>query len=357
MSPALLAKYLDAAKEVAAHAVLLPDGFRFSPGTTRRDWTDEIARARSARFYAEFTDSGGGTQVNLQGIVFGTNAGGRLPLEQYLAATLAERDALASGAKIVEAVARERELSPKYLGLLWSSARTAPSRRRCSTASAAAGGRRRPADAPALAAEIGRWQKALWKFNSVGHIGKVGGPKAWMEPVTPAADAGRSSGCKLPPPPDGKDVTLYLVAGDAGDGNEHDVGRLGAAAAGRARAARPAAPRRPRRRPRPGGAARAGLRRRRPSASRRPPRRRESRGKFDLAELARKHDVEPDVARGLARLPRHRLGRRPVTIRSHLTDKIAKAAGYDFVNGWGRRRTAEHASPTRPTSTSASPAT
>ncbi len=31
MSPALLGKYLDAAKDVAAHAVPLPDGFRFSP--------------------------------------------------------------------------------------------------------------------------------------------------------------------------------------------------------------------------------------------------------------------------------------------------------------------------------------
>ena len=37
----------------------------------------------------------------------------------------------------------------------------------------------------ALAAEIARWQKALWRFTSVGQIGKVGGPKAWMEPVTP----------------------------------------------------------------------------------------------------------------------------------------------------------------------------
>src|SRR5262245_22101548 len=41
MSPALLSKYLDAAKGVAAHAVPLPEGMRFSPSTTRRDWTDE----------------------------------------------------------------------------------------------------------------------------------------------------------------------------------------------------------------------------------------------------------------------------------------------------------------------------
>ena len=74
MSPALLSKYLDAGKKIADHAVLLPDGIRFSPGATRRDWTDEmLARIRS--FYGRFTDSGGGTQVNLQGIVFGTNEG------------------------------------------------------------------------------------------------------------------------------------------------------------------------------------------------------------------------------------------------------------------------------------------
>src|SRR5207248_6469270 len=41
ISPALLTKYLNAAKDTADHVVLLPDGFRFSPSKTRRDWTDE----------------------------------------------------------------------------------------------------------------------------------------------------------------------------------------------------------------------------------------------------------------------------------------------------------------------------
>ena len=36
MSPALLSKYLDAGKKIAAHAVLLPDQIRFSPGGYRR---------------------------------------------------------------------------------------------------------------------------------------------------------------------------------------------------------------------------------------------------------------------------------------------------------------------------------
>ncbi|MEO2168651.1 MAG: DUF1587 domain-containing protein, partial [bacterium] len=41
MSPALLDKYLDAAQELASHAVLLPEGFRFSAGGNRPDWSEE----------------------------------------------------------------------------------------------------------------------------------------------------------------------------------------------------------------------------------------------------------------------------------------------------------------------------
>ena len=48
ISPALLNKYLTRPRTIADHAVLLPDGFRFSPGKTRRDWTDEsMARLRA----------------------------------------------------------------------------------------------------------------------------------------------------------------------------------------------------------------------------------------------------------------------------------------------------------------------
>ncbi|HZJ15857.1 MAG TPA: DUF1587 domain-containing protein, partial [Chthoniobacteraceae bacterium] len=41
MSPSLVTKYLDAGKDIAAHAVLLPDSIRFSPSTSQRDWTEE----------------------------------------------------------------------------------------------------------------------------------------------------------------------------------------------------------------------------------------------------------------------------------------------------------------------------
>ena len=75
----MLTKYLDAGKEIAKHAILLPDGIRFSPYTTRSDWSND-ALTRIRAFYRQFTEAGGAEQVNLQGIVFATNDGGRLPV-------------------------------------------------------------------------------------------------------------------------------------------------------------------------------------------------------------------------------------------------------------------------------------
>ena len=59
--------------------------------------------------------------MNLQGVVFDTNQGGRLPIEKYLAATLVEREALTAGGKTIEAAASEHRLNAKYLGILWAS--------------------------------------------------------------------------------------------------------------------------------------------------------------------------------------------------------------------------------------------
>src|SRR5207249_11772332 len=87
MSPSLVTKYLDAGKEIAAHAVLLPDGICFSPKCSGRDWTEELL-AEIRATYREFTDNGGGTSVNLQGIRFETKDGGVLPLDKYLEVTL-----------------------------------------------------------------------------------------------------------------------------------------------------------------------------------------------------------------------------------------------------------------------------
>ena len=57
MSPSFLTKYLDAGKEIASHAVLLPDGLQWSPHNTARDWTEEKLAAIRA-FYDRFTVNG-----------------------------------------------------------------------------------------------------------------------------------------------------------------------------------------------------------------------------------------------------------------------------------------------------------
>jgi hypothetical protein len=331
MSPALLTKYFDAAKGVAAHAVPLPDGLRFSPGTTRRDWTDEIVEQIRA-FYSEFTDSGGGTRVNLQGIVFGTNTGGRLPVEHYFTATLAERDALMRGTKSIEAVASERKLSPKYLGLLWSTLNgtdTSPLLDDIRTRWKAA----RPADATAIAEGIAGWQARLWKFNSVGHIGKVGGPKSWMEPVSPLLNR-QEFRLPIPASADGKDVTLYLFADDAGDGSEHD-----AVVWERPRLVAPGMPDLLLRDVREVSRALAERRERIFAGAAKSlaaaVEAGESRGKFDSAELARKHDVPSDVLAAWFDYLGLGTGDGSVAISSHLKGKVVKASGHDFVNGWG----------------------
>ena len=215
MSPALIAKYLDAGKDVSNHAVLLPDGLRFSSGTTRRDWTEEIL-AEIRGFYAHFTESGGAETVTQQGIELDKSRGGRLPLEKYLAVTLELR----LDAKDVELIARERGLSPKYLAALLNllngnepSLLLDPLRARWRAAA--------PADAASLAAYIAQWQNVLWKFSAVGFLGKAGGPKAWMEPVSPLSSK-QEVRLKLAAPASGDEVVVYLATSDAGDDNTND---------------------------------------------------------------------------------------------------------------------------------------
>ncbi len=190
MSPALLRKYLDAGEHIAQHAVLLPDGFRFSPNSTRRDWTDEILAAIRA-FYERFTESsnlGVGSAVGNIEVHRDTRLGraGRLPLERYFTATLAERTALTSGKKTLKAVAREYRLNARYLKTLWShligtdaSLLLDELRMKWRQADAS--------DAAAIAGEVAAWQKGLWTFGPVGLIGRQGSPRRWMEPIDPVA--------------------------------------------------------------------------------------------------------------------------------------------------------------------------
>ena len=227
MSPALLRKYLDAGKEIASHAVLLPDGFRFSPHSTRRDWTDEVlARIRGLYGeYVETADFGVGQAVGNLAVHSDTRIGlaGRLPLEKYLSATISERDALRSGRKSVRTVARERGLSARYLDLLWTHLAAEESTLLLDHLRAAwqSSGLE---DVPSLASRIRAWQRGLWTFGPVGLIGRKGGPSRWMEPVDPLVTQKRIC-FSVPQFADGRepeDLVFSLVVGDAGDGNDHD---------------------------------------------------------------------------------------------------------------------------------------
>jgi len=219
MSPALVQKYFEAAKGIAAHAVLLPHGIEFSDQVSRQDWTNEkLAAIRN--FYARFSGVSGATAVNLQGVRFQTNGGVRLPLEKYLRVTLLERKALKSGTKSIVDVARTYSLNEKYLQTLWNALNdTAPSqlldliRVRWKTASAD--------DAPQIAADIGQWQQALWRFTTVGHIGKRDGPSGWQVPVHPVATQQKFR-VRIPETKEKANVSLYLVTSTAGDGNRDD---------------------------------------------------------------------------------------------------------------------------------------
>ncbi|EDY17226.1 Protein of unknown function DUF1592 [Chthoniobacter flavus Ellin428] len=207
MSPSLLGKYFEAARQIAGHAVFLPDGMRFSEGTSSRDWTDEIL-GRIRAFYGPFGEAGGATAINLQGVKFETNGGGRLPVEKYVDVVLQNRDALRAGE--VDDVAHATGVNAKYLALLWHTLNDrSPSllldgiREKYRHASAK--------DAAAISQDIRAWQQYLWRFFSVGQIGKKDHAAGWQEPWAPLAT---QQELRLKPalPTDGSEVKLYLIA-------------------------------------------------------------------------------------------------------------------------------------------------
>lgn len=334
MSPALVTKYLDAAKEVANHAVLLPDGFRFSAFTTRRDETEEIL-VQIRNLYREFSATQGGEKVNLQGIIFDTNQGGRLPVEKYLAATVEERDSLTKGSKTIAAVAKECGLNAKYLGILWTSLTgKEPSllldglREHLRVA--------KPEETPKLAAEVAAWQKGLWKFGTVGHIGKVGGPKSWQEPVSPVL-AKQDIRFKLPASTDGQDITLSLVASDVGDGNDQDF-----AIWQQPRLVTPGRPDLLLRDVRQVASELSAMRTRMlantaqyldaaAEAS-------AAAGKDSSTDLAKKYGVEPVALR--AWFDYLGVGSSDIVdLQGHFKEQINSAQNYDFIKGWGSHNT------------------
>lgn len=335
MSPALVTKYLDAAKGIAAHAVLLPDGFRFSPSTTRRDWTEELL-AQIRGFYARFSESGGGTAVNLQGIQFETNQGGLLPVERYLAATLTARDDLKAGRSTIAQVATAQGLNAKYLGLLWAALTEGPAADRSLALQRlrARWDKAQPTEAAALAKEIAGWQKSLWKFNPIGHIGRhlgrKDGPAVWMEPVVPLVER-QELRVKLEPQAGQNELTLYLSATDAGDGGNGDT-----VVWENPRLVAPGRPDLPLRDLRPLIAV-LGNQRQQIAASASAclaavAEASVSTEAVDVPALAQKHGVDAAILR--AWLEYLGVGAEAARLDGYITQKAMKAESYDFIQGW-----------------------
>ena len=106
VTPELVNRYLKTARDVAARAVLLPSGFRFSTSPDRPQWTAEAEKALRA-FHANYTGPGGN--------------GGKPPLERHLEATLRHRTQLANGGTpALSKIAAEEHLNLTYLTALWN---------------------------------------------------------------------------------------------------------------------------------------------------------------------------------------------------------------------------------------------
>jgi len=198
MSPALMEKYVDASRETAAHAVLLPDGFRFSPSSSSRDWADEsVAKMRT--FYEQFTPDG------------------NLPLERYVGALVRHRQGLAEGTKTLNEVATEEKLSPKYLAMLWEALNGAQ------TAYPLDGVRaiwKSDLDnkVPAIVGEVQSWREKLWNFEPIGSYRSLTRQIAKEIGVSESATVEFA----ITPEPGQDDVVLHLVARSLGETQESD---------------------------------------------------------------------------------------------------------------------------------------
>jgi hypothetical protein len=244
MSPALVQKYFDAAQETASHAVLLPDGFRFSTVATRSDWTNEILHQIQA-LYAQHT-----TAAQLKGIRVLHNTeisnarkamlqDGTVDLNQYFAALIKHRDLLIKDLAKTDEIARDEFLSAKYLRLLAKMLVTGevdtgsevpivigvddasqPQAQRSKSLlldSIRESWKKNPSENTAsIVARIRAMQNQVWKFEPVGHLGLI---RLWQNPTNPISRS-LESRVKLKTSGDKNSVRVYLTAGNVGLTND-----------------------------------------------------------------------------------------------------------------------------------------
>ncbi len=198
MSPALFDKYFAAGKEIAAHAVLLPHGFRFSNSATRRDWSNAIVE-RIRRFYhrrlhAKEVATRFDTKVQVGAVKPMSVEEGRVDYQPYLRALL-------------DPGRREERVNERYLKILRealtgnvpaSDSRLLDDlRKEIATASLK--------EVPSIAEWIEAWQDELWRFQKVGHLGII---DPWQVPQNPLGTR-RDFQIKLE---SSKDQTISLIS-------------------------------------------------------------------------------------------------------------------------------------------------
>ena len=102
VTPELVERYHQAAREIANRAVLLPEGFRFSHSTDRPIWTAEALENLRA-FHSRYA-----------------GPGGEPPLAEHLAALVHHRDRINKGGAVeITKLASESQLNATYLKALW----------------------------------------------------------------------------------------------------------------------------------------------------------------------------------------------------------------------------------------------
>jgi hypothetical protein len=193
MSPSLVNKYLDAARDIARHLVLTPDGIEFFKGTTRPEWSYTLVN-EVKEYYRRYV-----------------SAGGKVALDGYLEATLSLRGGTGTP-QALAAMAAERKLNRKYLSALWkvlTSKTDSPVIDRLQVVWRDS----KPGELGALKSTIEGLQKILWKINNVGHY------KKWQEEVDAVMEAVALETPVEPGRGEGESV-IYLTAGSGGGDGE-----------------------------------------------------------------------------------------------------------------------------------------
>jgi mono/diheme cytochrome c family protein len=209
VSPALLARYLQAAKEIAEHVVLLPDGFRFSAAKSREEWTAEAVAAIKKAY------------GKMDGV---TPDGSPRFIANAVDSILKHRDALAAGKFEAIADHRMQRTRAKYLELLWTALNdTTPSEPLDAIRKKWKAG-----DAAGLQAEVRYWQENLWRGGPVGSYVRsltdkkhtesdlLGESTSRFMPFDPPPASSLTLRPAITVGPAQQEVVIYLAARDSG---------------------------------------------------------------------------------------------------------------------------------------------